>query len=124
MRRVWLQAWLWNCVVFTAAVVACAQKYPFVQVPGAPHGIYAMMQDSRSAIWLGTIDDVLSFDGEHFYSLRPYGFPRETPNSFAEDSDGGIWIATQAPMRMAEPGTVACTGIGPAELQRCLTAMS
>jgi hypothetical protein len=45
---------------------------------------------------MGTIDDVLRFDGEHFYSLRPYGFPKETPNSFAEDSEGGVWIATQS----------------------------
>lgn len=87
--------WLWTWVVFATAAAACAQQFPFVQVPGAPHGIYTLMQDSRSAIWLGTIDDVLRFDGERFYSLRAYGFPMETPNSFAEDSDGGIWIATQ-----------------------------
>jgi len=78
-----------------AAAPACAQHYPIVPVPGSPHGIFTMMQDSQSAIWMGTIDDALRFDGQHFYSLRPYGFPRETPNSFAEDSDGGIWIATQ-----------------------------
>lgn len=78
-----------------ATATACAQHYPILPVNGSPHGIFSMMQDSHSAIWMGTIDDVLRFDGQHFYSLRPYGFPRETPNSFAEDSDGGIWIATQ-----------------------------
>lgn len=72
----------------------CAQ-YPIVLVPGSPHGIFTLMQDIHSAFWMGTIDHVLRFDGEHFYSLRSYGFPRKTPNSFAEDSDGGIWIATQ-----------------------------
>lgn len=77
------------------AAASFAQHYPFLPVPGSPHGIFTMMQDSHSALWLGTIDDVVRFDGKHFYSLRPYGFPRETPNSFAEDSDGGIWIATQ-----------------------------
>ena len=75
--------------------VARAQHYPILQVPNSPHGIFTMMQDHQSGLWLGTIDDVVRFDGEHFYSLRQYGFPRETPNSFAEDSDGGIWIATQ-----------------------------
>ena len=54
-----------------------------------------MMQDSHSRLWLGTIDDVQCFDGAHFFSLRQYGFPKEVPNAFAEDSDGGIWIATQ-----------------------------
>lgn len=100
----------WICVVFTAAAAACAQQYPILPVPGAPHGIFTMMQDSQSAIWMGTIDDVLRFDGEHFYSLRPYGFPKETPNSFAEDSDGGIWIATQ--------GTDANGGTGRGGLYR------
>jgi len=87
--------WQWMCVTVMATATAFAQHYPILPVPGSPHGIFSMMQDSRSAIWMGTIDDVLRFDGQHFYSLRQYGFPRETPNSFAEDSDGGIWIATQ-----------------------------
>lgn len=83
------------CLCLLAAATAFAQHYPVLPVPGAPHGIFTLMQDSRSALWMGTIDDVYCFDGEHFYSLRQYGFPRETANSFAEDSDGGIWIATQ-----------------------------
>jgi len=87
-----------------------AQQYPILPVPGSPHGIFTLMQDSHSAIWMGTIDDVLRFDGEHFYSLRPYGFPKETPNSFAEDSDGQIWIATQ--------GTDANGGTGRGGLYR------
>ena len=95
--------------MFTAAP-ACAQQYPILPVLGSPHGIFTMMQDSRTALWMGTIDDVLRFDGEHFYSLRPYGFPKETPNSFAEDSDGGIWIATQ--------GTDANGGTGRGGLYR------
>ena len=56
-----------------------------------------MMQDSQSALWLGTIDDVYRFDGEHFYSLRPYGFPRERVTNLTEDSSGGVWITTQTP---------------------------
>lgn len=92
-------------MAMAAATTACAQHYPILPVPGAPHGIFTLMQDSHSAIWMGTIDDVFRFDGEHFYSLRPYGFPKETPNSFAEDSDGGIWIATQG--TDANGGTVA-----------------
>jgi hypothetical protein len=80
---------------FAASIPARAQRYPVLPVPNSPHGIFTMMQDSHSRLWLGTIDDVLSFDGSHFYSLRSYGFPKEIPNSLAEDSDGGIWIATQ-----------------------------
>jgi tRNA A-37 threonylcarbamoyl transferase component Bud32 len=106
MRRVWLRIGL----LLTTAAMAGAQQYPFVLTPESPHGIFTLMQDSHSAIWLGTIDDALRFDGGHFYSLRSYGFPRETPNSFAEDSEGGIWIATQ--------GTDAYGGTGRGGLYR------
>jgi hypothetical protein len=82
-------------LALAAAGQVSAQKFPFLLVPGGPHGIYNIFQDSHSGMWLGTIDDVVRFDGQHYYSLRPYGFPKEIPNGFAEDSDGGIWIATQ-----------------------------
>ena len=93
-RRVHLR---WLCVFWLAIspFKMWAQRYPVLPVPNSPHGIYVMMQDSRSGIWLGTNDDVLLFDGTRFYPLRPYGFPAESPNSLAEDSSGGIWIATQ-----------------------------
>ena len=58
-----------------------AQHYPILPVPNSPHGIFTMMQDRKSRIWMGTIDDVYSFDGEQFYSLRSAGFPHELPNS-------------------------------------------
>jgi tRNA A-37 threonylcarbamoyl transferase component Bud32 len=99
-----LRRWI-RVTMMAAATTAWAQHYPILPMPGAPHGIFTLMQDSHSAIWVGTIDEVFRFDGEHFYSLRPYGFPKETPNSFAEDSDGGIWIATQG--TDANGGTVA-----------------
>jgi ligand-binding sensor domain-containing protein len=89
----WVQRGSWLLLV--AALTARAQHYPVLPVPDSPHGILAMMQDSHSALWLGTIDDVYRFDGEHFYSLRQYGFPRERVTSLAEDSNGGIWITTQ-----------------------------
>jgi ligand-binding sensor domain-containing protein/predicted Ser/Thr protein kinase len=78
------------------ASASFAQHYPFLPVPNSPHGIYTLFQDSHSALWLGTVNDVLRFDGTLFYSLRQYGFPKEVPVSFAEDSAGGIWIATQS----------------------------
>jgi len=79
-------------------VSACsirAQHYPILSVPNSPRGIFVMMQDRRSGLWMGTIDDVLCYDGLEFFSLRAFGFPKETANSLAEDADGAIWIATQ-----------------------------
>jgi tRNA A-37 threonylcarbamoyl transferase component Bud32/ligand-binding sensor domain-containing protein len=53
-----------------------------------------MFQDSKGRLWLGTGDDLLCFDGVRFYSMRAFGFPREPVVGIAEDSDGGIWVAT------------------------------
>lgn len=71
------------------------RNYPILPVANSPHGIFTIFEDNKSRLWLGTVDDVYCFDGVNFYSLRQYGFPREVPVFFAEDSDGGIWIATQ-----------------------------
>jgi tRNA A-37 threonylcarbamoyl transferase component Bud32 len=97
-------------VMLLSSSALFAQRYPVVPVAGAPHGIFTMMQDSQSRIWMGTIDDVFCFDGVHFYSLRQDGFPKEFPNSFGEDDDGAIWIATQ--------GTDATGGTGRGSLYR------
>lgn len=77
---------------------AFCQQYPFVQVagPDAPKDIQVLLEDSRGRIWAGTINDLLSFDGSHFYSLRELGYPETQALALAEDSEGGIWSATRA----------------------------
>ena len=91
MGRIWRAVLLW----LAAATICAAQRYPFLLVPDSPHGIFTLMQDRESRIWLGTIDNVYSFDGERFYSLRDAGYPHEIANSYAEDPGGDIWIGTQ-----------------------------
>lgn len=91
MRPIWQAI----CLIFVSATSVWAQHYAILPTPNSPHDIGALMQDSRSRLWLGTADDVLCFDGVNFYSIRPYGFPRESVNSLAEDSAGGVWIGTQ-----------------------------
>lgn len=81
--------------LFPATTTCLGQHYPILPVPGSPHGIVSMMQDSKSRIWVGTADDMLCFDGGRFYSIRPYGFPKEKASTLAEDNEGGIWIGTQ-----------------------------
>jgi hypothetical protein len=108
---------LWKILTLCAAAVGLflprglfAQRYPMLLVPGSPQGIFTMMQDSQSRLWMGTIDDVYCFDGVRFYSLRKYGFPKEVPNAFGEDDEGGIWIGTQ--------GTASGGGSGHGALYR------
>jgi len=86
----------WILELALAAAPAWGQQYPFLPLPGSPPNVSVLMQDSRSAVWVGTDDEALLFDGERSYSLRPYGFPKERVAGFAEDVEGGIWIATAA----------------------------
>ena len=83
----------WFALPFLCCTVAGAQHYPILPVPGSPNGIVTVFEDSRSALWIGTIDDAYSFDGKNFYPLHPYGLPRARVTAFAEDSEGGIWIS-------------------------------
>jgi ligand-binding sensor domain-containing protein/tRNA A-37 threonylcarbamoyl transferase component Bud32 len=91
-------------LILLLPALGLGQHYPILPVPGSPHDIYAMMQDSKSRIWIGTKDDVFCFDGSQFYSLRSYGLPGEFVNSLAEDGDGGIWIGTEGSALHGELG--------------------
>ncbi|HKT46304.1 MAG TPA: serine/threonine-protein kinase [Candidatus Acidoferrales bacterium] len=83
-------------LLFLVSTVS-AQQYPFLPVtaPNAPKNIQVLFQDSRGMIWVGTKDDLLAFDGTHFYSLRATGYPEAEAKALAESSDGEIWSATQ-----------------------------
>lgn len=83
-------------VLVLSCTAACAQHYPILPVPGSPTDIVTIFQDSRSALWIGTIDDAFVFDGKSFYSIHSYGLPHARVAAFAEDSEGGIWILVQA----------------------------
>jgi ligand-binding sensor domain-containing protein len=87
----------WISLLATMAAPASGQRYPILPISGSPANITALMQDSRSVLWVGTSDDALAFDGQRFYSLHSAGFPQEHVRSFAEDREGGIWIATAQP---------------------------
>ena len=58
------------------------------------------LQVEKSGLWYTTATTTESASGAFSFTIkgsavRPFGFPRETPNAFAEDSEGGIWIGTQ-----------------------------
>lgn len=85
----------WISLLVVSVSAACAQHYPILPVAGSPREITALIQDSRSALWIATNDDVVCFDGRNFYSVRAAGLPRARATGLAEDSDGGIWISMQ-----------------------------
>lgn len=98
MRR--LRDWLRLKELFwllATVAPAYAQHYPILRVPGSPPGILSIFEDSHSALWVGTKEDVFCFDGRNFYSLRQTGLPAGRATNLAADDEGGIWIALQFP---------------------------
>lgn len=73
-------------------VAAClrAQQFPFLSIDHSPKNIERILEDRQGRLWIATHDDVLCFDGSHFFSLHDFGFPPVTAYSLIEDADGGI----------------------------------
>jgi ligand-binding sensor domain-containing protein/signal transduction histidine kinase len=73
--------------------------------------ILAIRQTRDGYLWLGTADGLVRFDGVRFTSpdnLDGLALPKMSVRQLAEDSHGGLWIATSnAGLFRIENGTVA-----------------
>lgn len=73
--------------------------------------IVAIHQSKDGYLWLGTDDGLVRFDGVRFTSpddLDGLALPKMSVRQLAEDSHGGLWIATSnAGLFRVENGTVA-----------------
>ncbi len=74
-------------------------------------GIFAIHQTRDGYLWLGTGDGLVRFDGVRFTSpedLDGLALPKMSVRQLAEDSRGGLWIATSdSGLFRIEKGTVA-----------------
>lgn len=73
-----------------------AQQYPFVPVAGSPKNIEHILQDRQGRLWIGTLEDVLYFDGARFFSLHQAGLPVTSVFSLVQDDEGAILIGSQS----------------------------
>ncbi|HLJ26713.1 MAG TPA: serine/threonine-protein kinase [Candidatus Angelobacter sp.] len=77
-----------------------AQQAPFVDVtpPDAPRGCFFPFEDSHGGLWLAGCEigneGLFYFDGSRFIAPINGVFPQVVASGMAEDSDGGIWIAS------------------------------
>jgi ligand-binding sensor domain-containing protein len=73
--------------------------------------IFAIHQTQDGYLWLGTGEGLVRFDGVRFTSpedLDGLALPKMSVRQLAEDSGGGLWIATSdAGLLRIENGTVA-----------------
>jgi ligand-binding sensor domain-containing protein/tRNA A-37 threonylcarbamoyl transferase component Bud32 len=85
---------IWGLPLLASALLA--QQYPFVPVANSPKNIERILQDGQGRLWMSTHDDVLCFDGTRFFSLREFGLPAVLSYGLAEDTEGGIWSASES----------------------------
>ena len=96
-----------------AALLAAAAgaQQPALRVYGIEDGlkfpqVFAVMQDSRGLIWVGTSYGLCRYDGREFTSVtKSDGLPHDSVRALAEDADGTVWALTkQGPARIAALG--------------------
>lgn len=80
---------------------AGAQRLPFANFDaddGLPSTqVWAIHQDSRGLLWIGTSWGLARHDGERFTSLSlPEGLPSLTVRAIVEEADGVLWFGTNA----------------------------
>jgi tRNA A-37 threonylcarbamoyl transferase component Bud32 len=86
------------------AFIALSQQIPFIPVsgPNAPKGASWILEDRiRGGLWLGGMvegsEGLTYFDGSRFVSPLRSPFPKVTvTGAMVEDTEGGIWLATNA----------------------------
>ena len=68
----------------------------FTTKDGLPSNeVYAVFQDSKGYIWIGTDKGVAKYDGYTFETFTTQdGLTDNTIFNFAEDSKGNIWVTT------------------------------
>lgn len=83
------------------AGAAAAQRLPFARYDaddGLPSTqIWAIRQDSRGLLWIGTSWGLARHDGERFVALSlPEGLPSLTVRAIVEEPGGALWFGTNA----------------------------
>ncbi len=87
-------------ILLLCAATMAAQQVAFVRItgPNAPKGATALFEDKHGGIWMGGhetgAEGLTFYDGVRFVPVLKNSFPKVLVVSMAEDSEGGIWIAS------------------------------
>lgn len=88
-------------VVSALLAGAAFAQQPALRVYGIQDGlkfsqVFAVMQDSRGLLWVGTSYGVGRYDGREFRSLTKMdGLPHDSVRALTEDGAGTIWVLTK-----------------------------
>ena len=101
---------------------AFGQQIPFVPVtgPNAPQGASWLFEDKiRGGLWLGGMvqgsEGLIYFGGSRFILPLDDRFPKVSISGMAEDSEGGIWLATNEGIFRVSKGRLVCIAAGRAD---------
>jgi tRNA A-37 threonylcarbamoyl transferase component Bud32 len=77
------------------------QQLPLLSIAGSQKGSSILFEDHHGGLWLGAgigggTPGLNYFDGSRFVSPVKGVFPRMAISGLEEDSDGGIWVASDA----------------------------
>jgi signal transduction histidine kinase/ligand-binding sensor domain-containing protein len=104
--RVWgcRICWAWLIAVCLTAMAGSAAPLRLKQLDhtawtgkdGAPIAIFAIAQDTRGKLWLGSQSGLYEFDGVHFTVFRPALNEPELPfivvSAICTSRDGSVWV--------------------------------
>src|ERR1700690_2813502 len=119
-------AWLWLCLaafIFPArAETAGASGDPFIvdawtSKEGLPqNSVISVIQTRDGYLWLGTLNGLVRFDGNHFTVLDEYNTPGLNSDRIVylfEDSHTNLWVGTDtAGLVLVKGGNVKSFDIG------------
>ncbi|GAB5535492.1 MAG: hypothetical protein Rubg2KO_17410 [Rubricoccaceae bacterium] len=110
-------------VLCLAGAAAAAQPWTFEAIDsraGLPHNtVYALVQDARGFLWIGTADGLARYDGRQFevYRRRPGQvgtLASNTVQALELAPDGTLWVGTSAGVcRLDDEATGQFTCIAP-----------
>ncbi len=87
--------------------------------------IFAICQDQRGFIWVGTDEGLHRFDGKSLQVfLRPEGLPSSVIQALQAGPDGGLWVGTYRGLARREGNRFIAVGVELPDLAKSITALA
>jgi len=89
------------------------------------NSIYAICQDQRGFIWVGTEEGLHRFDGKSFQVfMRGEGLPSSAIQVLQAGPDGGLWVGTYRGLARREGNRFVAVGAELPDLTKSITALA
>lgn len=98
----------WVCTEDSGMYVKVGERF-YEEINGIPlpkDDSFAIFEDSKGTIWIGTLGGLYSYDGKKFTHItkKTHGIVNDFVISFYEDIGGRMWIGTENGLSLYERG--------------------